>query len=86
MKEFKLDGYCYGTNHQKCYFMREMTGGSKFCGLWMRNIVGIMNNKRKLFKCTFCNASSVVINSNAGAAFVENPPETDVGGRSISNF
>ncbi len=85
MKEFELSGYCYGKNHQKCYFMREISG-NKFCGLWMRNIIGVVNNKRNAFKCKFCNASSVIIKSNAGAAFIENPLETDSGGRSISNL
>lgn len=85
MKEIPIDGFCYGEQHRKCYFMREMPNKSKFCGLWMRNITGVMNNKKRAFKCFFCNASSVVIKSNAGPAFIENPPDVDIGGRMVSN-
>ena len=85
MKEFKITGFCYGNNHQKCYFMREMPNRSKFCGLWMRTITGVMNGKKAAFKSLFCNASTVTVKSIAGPAFIENPPEVDGGGRTISN-
>jgi len=40
MKEILVDGFCYGENHKRCYFLRESNDGKRFCGLWMRNIKG----------------------------------------------
>lgn len=81
-KEIKIDSFCYGdtSNHKKCYFCKD----NKFCGLWMRNISGVFNPKKKMFKCAFCNPITVTIESEIGPVYNDNV-ETDSGeSRTIS--
>lgn len=86
MKEISVDGFCHGDKNKRCYFFREMPDGKKFCGLWMRNIVGATNPRKQAFRCTFCNAKKVTIESNGGPAFNDNHTETHDGTISISNL
>jgi hypothetical protein len=88
MNNITVDGFCYNNNHKKCYFLKEEANGKKFCGLWMRNINGAVNPRKQAFRCTFCNAKKVSIESNGGPAFITKDENIDTrnGSISISNL
>ena len=86
MKEILVDGFCYGENHKRCYFMKEDKDGKRFCGLWMRNVKGAINPRKQEFRCTFCNVKKVIIESNGGPAFNDNDTDNLNGSISISNM
>lgn len=85
MKEIEVDGFCFGENHKRCYFFKEIENGKKFCGLWMRGIKGALNPRKNCFRCTFCNARKVTIESNGGPVFNDNVVDTIDGSISITN-
>jgi len=85
MKEILVDGFCYGENHKRCYFLRESNDGKRFCGLWMRNIKGAINPRKQEFRCTFCNAKKITIESNGGPVLNENGSENFNGSVTIGN-
>jgi|WetSurMetagenome_2_1015567.scaffolds.fasta_scaffold1381041_2 hypothetical protein len=86
MKEINVDGFCFGANHKKCYFFKEAKDNAKFCGLWMRTVVGAVNPRKGEFRCTFCNAKKVIIESNGGPALNEREVELQDKTITISNF
>jgi hypothetical protein len=86
MKEINVDGFCYGENHKRCYFFKEEKDGKKFCGLWMRNVKGSINPRKKEFKCTFCNVKKVTLDSNGGPVYNDTNEEfLNNGSITISN-